>query len=65
LSKEEIEKIDSTANSLGRFTQTELAKAVSTDFKVRAYLIYAYEKGLVDIVERRGAKFIYERKGPA
>ena len=48
LSKEEIEKIDSTAKSLGRFTQTELAKAVNADFKVRAYLIYAYEKGLVD-----------------
>lgn len=63
LSKKEIEEIDSTAKSLGKFTQTELTKAVNADFKVRAYLIYAYEKGLVDVVERQGTKFIYERKG--
>jgi len=57
----------STAKKLGRFKHSELVKEVgnsikNTDFKVHAYIVYAYEKGLIDIVESSSKGCVYERK---
>ena len=67
LTRDELEKIDSSAKSLGRFKHSELVEAVkngikNADFKARAYIVYAYAKGLIDIVEGRSKGCVYERK---
>jgi len=67
LSREEIEKIDSIAKELGRFRQSDLRTKANNRTKVQAYLVYAYNKGLIDIVDKspikgRADSFIFERK---
>jgi DNA-binding PadR family transcriptional regulator len=58
----ELEQMDSTAKELGTFSHLELMKKSNmSDFKARAYLVYAYERGLIDIVDRVDPKFIYRR----
>ena len=67
LIRKELERIDSTAKELGRFKHSDLVKAIgndirNVDFKIRAYIVYAYEKGLIDIVDSSGKVCVYERK---
>ncbi len=67
LRREEIEKIDSIAKELGRFRQSDLRTKASSRTKVQAYLVYAYNRGLIDIVDKspsrgRADSVIFERK---
>jgi len=66
LSKEEIEKIDSIAKELGRFKQSDLRRLANSRTKAQAYLVYAYDKGWIDVIGKdirgREDSFIFERK---
>ena len=65
LDRYEFEKIDSLAKTLRVFTSTTLVKELendvkNADFKVRAYLVYSYEKGQVRVLGKIGKGHVFE-----
>jgi len=65
LTMEEIKEIDSVAKSFGKFIQRELRKLPNLkEKKAMAYIVYAYEKGWIDIVEKGGKRgsVMFERR---
>ena len=65
LDRYEFEKIDSLAKTLRVFTSTTLVKELendvkNADFKVRAYLVYSYEKGQVRLLGKIGKGHVFE-----
>jgi hypothetical protein len=65
LDRYEFEKIDSLAKTLRVFTSTTLVKELendvkNADFKVRAYLVYSYEKCQVRLLGKIGKGHVFE-----
>jgi DNA-binding MarR family transcriptional regulator len=63
LSLNELKEVDEIATNLKRFTQTDLRSACGSTKKAMAYIVYAYEKGWIRIVDRggKGNAVIFER----
>ena len=56
LSREEIGRFDGVARNLEEFLQSDLRKATNNRAKAQAYIVYAYNKGWIEIAGSGGKK---------